>query len=123
MTDARRIRVVHPRTDAAGSRFVRSTAREIDEQTHVGDIYIKSLIRSQARVAAIVCATAAVLLGGVAVLGAVWPAAERIDVAGIPLPWLVLAVLVYPLLMALAWFTVHQAERNEDAFTNLTTRR
>jgi hypothetical protein len=123
VTDARRVRVVHPRTDAARRVPVRSTVREIDEQTLVGEIYIRSIIRSQARVALLVCGAAAVLLGGVAVLGAAWPGAGRMHVLGIPLPWLVLAVGVYPLMMALAWYTVYQAERNEDAFTNLTARR
>jgi fatty acid desaturase len=123
VTEIRRVRVVHPRTDAARRPAARPARHETDERTDVDDIYIASLIRSQRRVAVLVCGAAAVVLGGVAVLGAVWPQASRIAVGGIPLPWLVLAVLIYPVLMVLAWYAVRQSERNEDAFATLTTRR
>ena len=123
MTGPRRVRVVHPRTDAASRGPVRPAVRAGDGADPVDEVYIRSLIGGQARVAGLVAAAAVVLLGGVALLGAAWPAADRAKVAGVPLPWLVLAVLIYPVLMALAWFGVRQAERNEDAYRALTTRR
>jgi fatty acid desaturase len=110
-----RIRVVHPRTDAAARVAVPVTP----SGPEVDDVSIRSLIRGQARIAALVTAATAILLGGLATLGAFWPASGRTRLV----PWLVLGVLVYPLLLALAWFAVRQSERNEDAFRDVTTRR
>jgi hypothetical protein len=118
-TEPRRVRVVHPRTDAASRVPERPAGRTTDGAADVDDVSIRSLIRGQARIAALVTAATAVLLGGLAALGAVWPAGGRTG----KLPWLVLGVLIYPLLIALAWFAVRQAERNEDAFRDVTTRR
>ena len=120
MTQAKRVRITHPRTDAARRGPIRPPAREIDEETHVGEIYMRSLIRSQMRLAVFVCTAAVVLLGGVAVAGAELPQLSRVTLWSIPLPWVVLGVMVYPVLLLLAWYTVRQAERNENAFTDLT---
>ena len=54
---------------------------------------------------------------------AVAPTLTNVLVLGLIVPWLVLGVLVYPLLIALAWFAVRQSERNEDAFRDVTARR
>jgi hypothetical protein len=120
MTQPRRVRVVHPRTEAASRVPVPPAVRVVDGGTDVDDVFVRALIRGQARIAVLVSAAAAVLLGGIALLGSV---SERTKIAGVPLPWLVLGLLIYPLLLALAWFAVRQAERNEDAFRDVTTRR
>lgn len=114
-----RVRIVHPRTEAASRAAVPSPGRPSGDDTDVDDVSIRSLIRGQARIAALVTAATAVLLGGLATLGAFWPASGRTRV----LPWLVLGVLVYPLLLALGWYAVRQSERNEEAFRDVTTRR
>lgn len=114
-----RVRIVHPRTEAASRAPVPPAVRATRGGTDVDDVSIRSLIRGQARIAALVTAATAVLLGGLATLGAFWPASGRTRV----IPWLVLGVLVYPLLIALAWFAVRQSERNEDAFRDVTSRR
>jgi fatty acid desaturase len=114
-----RVRVAHPRTEAASRVPVPPAMRAPEESTDVDDVSIRSLIRGQARIAALVTTATAVLLGGLATLGAFWPASGRTRL----LPWLVLGVLVYPMLIALAWFAVRQSERNEDAFRDVTTRR
>jgi hypothetical protein len=119
----RRVRITHPRTEAARSVAIRPASREIDEQTALGEVYMSALIRTQRRLAIIVCATIATLLIGVALLGAFSSRFATIRWLGVPLPWLVLGVLVYPALIALAAYTVRQAERNEQAFTELVRRR
>ena len=40
-------------------------------------------------------------------------------VLGLPLPWLLLGVLVYPALVVGAWLYIRQAERNEAEFSDL----
>ena len=114
-----RVRIVHPRTEAASRATVVPPVRGPAGGTEVDDVSIRSLIRGQARIAVLVTTATAVLLGGLATLGAFWPASGRTPW----LPWLVLGVLVYPLLIALAWYAVRQSERNEDAFRDVTTRR
>ena len=120
---ARRVRITHPRTEAARRVPVRPPSREIDEQTPLGEVYMSSLIRSQRRVAVAVCLAVGVLLVGIALAGSVVPRYAHVHVLGIPLPWLLLAVLVYPVLIGIGALAVRQAERNERAFTHLIRRR
>ena len=119
----KRVRVTHQRTDAVRRSPARPVIREIDEQTELGEVYMTSLVRSQRRLAIVVCALTAILLVGVAMLGALVPWFSRERVFGIALPWLVLGVLVYPALICLAAYAVRHAERNESDFTHLVHRR
>jgi hypothetical protein len=45
------------------------------------------------------------------------------DVAGIPLPWLVLSVAVYPVAVIVAHYYVRQSERIEQQFSEVVARR
>jgi uncharacterized membrane protein (DUF485 family) len=119
----RRVRITHPRTEAARRAPVRPVSHEIDEQTQLGAVYIDSLIRSQRRLAIIVCLLIGLLLVGTAMLGSFAPRFARLHLLGVPLPWVVLGVLVYPALIVVAAYTVRQAERNERAFTDLVRHR
>lgn len=118
----RRVRVTHPRTDAVRRGPQRPPVREIDELTGVGEVYVASLIRSQRRLAVAVCAAVGLLLGGAAVLGAVSPAFGTLRLFGLAVPWLVLGLLVYPVLIGLGWLAVRSAERTERAFLELVRR-
>lgn len=119
----RRVRITHPRTEAARRGPIRPASREIDEQTQLGAVYMDSLIRSQRRLAVVVCTAIAVLLVGTALLGAFVPRFGRLHALGMPLPWVVLGVLVHPALIMLAAYAVRQSERNEQAFTELVRHR
>jgi len=115
----RRVRITHPRTEAARRAPSRPAAREIGEQTRLGEVYMGALIRSQRRLGVIACIAITLVLFGIALLGAAAPSFGRVRVFGIPLPWLVLGLLIYPVLIALAIYTVRHAERNEKAFMHL----
>jgi hypothetical protein len=117
------VRIAHPRTDAARRGPHRPPLREIEEQTELGAVYMTALIRSQRRLALTVCAAVTVLLVGTALAGAVAPRFGHVRLFGIALPWLVLGVFVYPVLIALGWYFVRHAERNERAFTDLVRKR
>jgi hypothetical protein len=97
-------------------------AREIDAQTGVGDAFMKSLIRSQLRLALLLLGVLALFVGALPLLFAYAPAVRETEVAGVPLPWVVLGALVYPVLWALGWFYVHQAERIEEDFSESVER-
>ncbi len=102
----------------------RPIAREIGEQTELGELYLGALIRAQRRLAVRVCLTAAVCLGGLPLLFALVPSIGAMHVLGLPLPlpWLVLGVLVYPFMIVLGWRAVLGAERNEREFAELVER-
>ena len=111
-----RVRVTAPRTGRPRSTTV---ASEIDAQTQVGEIFMRSLMRSQLRLA---FGTVLVVAGTVGLLPLLFltvPASRTTRLLGIPLPWLVLGFAVYPFLLLVAWLHVRRAERNERAFLEL----
>lgn len=112
----RRVRVTRPRT---GRRRTTSVASEIDAQSQLGEVYMSSLMRSQLRLALTVVAALAGTVGVLPVVFEQFPGVRRADLLGVPVPWLLLGVVVYPFLVALAWVYVRLAERNEAAFRDL----
>jgi hypothetical protein len=120
---SRRVRVTSPRMGAARRTPARPAVDEIDEQTALGEVYMRSLLRSQLRLALVVLAATAVLLGGLPLLFALVPAVTEARVLGLPLPWLLLGVLAYPMLWLAAWYYVRHAERNESEFADVLRRR
>jgi hypothetical protein len=118
----RRVRIESPRRSTVRAPTRPAVSREIDEQTHVGEVYMRALLRTQLRLALGVCLIFAVLLGGLPLLFVLQPSVSDAHVLGLPLPWLVLGVLVYPALIAGAWFYVRTAERNEQDFVELVER-
>ncbi len=80
---------------------------------------MRSLVREQLRLALLVLTA---LVGTVGLLPLAFhlvPGLGAVSVLGLPLPWLLLGVLVYPLLIALGWSYVLRAERNERNFAEL----
>jgi hypothetical protein len=118
----RRIRVTSPRTSAARRSISPTGTREIDEQTRLGEVYMHSLIQSQLRLALVVIGGAAVVLGGIPLLFTLVPATRTVDVLGLPLPWLLLGVVVYPVVYVAARIYVRNAERIESEFTEFVGR-
>ena len=115
-----RVRVTSPRRGSSRPRALSVTA-EIDSQTRVGELYVRSLMRSQMRLALTVLLGLALTVGGLPVAFGAFPSLRTATVLGIPVPWLLLGGLVYPWLVALGWLYVVQAERNETDFADLVT--
>lgn len=111
-----RVRVQRRRSAAPD---VVAMSREIDEQSMLGEALLRSLMRAQLRLAAVVLVLLAVTLGSLPLIFDVVPGIRRLHVLGIPLPWLLLGVLVYPVLLGLGWFYVRYAERNEAGFVRV----
>ncbi|MFC0451010.1 cofactor assembly of complex C subunit B [Rhodococcus jostii] len=101
-----------------GARIVR-TRVEVQEQTEVGDAMIRGLVRTQLGLAIRLALLAACLLCAVPLVMFLFPALSDVSVLGIRLPWVVLGVLVYPVLLTTGWIYVRQAERNEQEFADL----
>jgi hypothetical protein len=115
-------RVVVTRTKRTARRPGAGGRHDLDEQTRLGEILIRSLIRAQLQLALRLSAVVTALLGSMPLLFAFVPAARTVHVVGLPLPWLLLGVLVYPGLVAGAVLYVRQAERNERDFEDLVDR-
>ena len=96
---------------------------EIDAQTQLGEIYMSSLLRAQLRLAALVLLALAVLVGGLPLAFKVFPQLSSLHVLGMPLSWVLLAFVVYPLLFLLGWLYVRSSERTEQDFTDVVERR
>jgi hypothetical protein len=119
----RRVMVTSPRTDAAQrARPTRRRRDELVDQTELGDVLIRSLIRAQLGLALRVLAVFGTLLGGLPLLFALVPAAGRAEVGGLPAAWLLLGLAAFPLLVLLGLVYVRQAERNEREFAELVER-
>jgi hypothetical protein len=115
----RRVRVV-----LAGPRKVppRPARQEIEEQTGIGDVLVGGLIRAQLGLALRLALLVGGLFGALPLLFALAPSIGRARLFGIELPWLLLGVLPYPLLVGVAAVYVRLAERNEQDFVDLVDR-
>ena len=113
-----RVRITSPLTTA--SPHVRRTVQqEIDESTGIGEVYVRSLVRSQLRAALTVITTLMLTLGALPIVFWLLTDLSQLSVLGIPLPWIVLGVAVYPGLFLLGWLYVRQADKSERDFAAL----
>lgn len=113
-----RVRVTSPLTSAP-AHVRRSVRQEIDESTGIGEIYMRSLIRSQLRAALTVALTLMLSIGALPITFLLFDAVTDFEVLGVPAPWWILGVLVYPGLFLLGWVYIRQAERAERDFAEL----
>jgi drug/metabolite transporter (DMT)-like permease len=119
---SRRVVVTGPRTRAVPGATQRGVL-DLDEQTTIGEVYLRSLIRTQLRLALTVCVAMVLVGGGLPLLFALWPEARTAHVLGLQLPWLALGLLAYPALAVGGWVYVRAAERTEANFVALVERR
>ena len=113
-----RVRVTGPpRRRASGVRP--AATREIDAGSEVGEVYMRSLLGEQRRLAMRVLAVLAMTVAGLPALFYVWPALSEQRLLGVPLAWVLLGVLVYPWLLFLGWRFLRHAEQNERDFEEL----
>ncbi|QAY72832.1 hypothetical protein ET445_05215 [Agromyces protaetiae] len=111
-----RVRVTAPR---AGAASIASEPAPTTDPTDIHAVYVRSLIRSQLRLA-LACALAFVGATAVFVVAIVaTPALDETFLAGVPVSWLLLGVGVYPLALAVAWLYVRAATRNESRYRSL----
>ena len=110
-----RVRVAGP----PRRRTPSARTRDIDAETRLGGMYMGSLLREQLRLALGTLGTLAITVGLLPLLFHLAPGLGTLRVLGLPLGWLLLGVLVYPLLVLLGWVYVRRAERNERHFADL----
>jgi len=96
-----------------------SELRELEEQTPVGAIFLGSLMRRHLSLSLRVAATLGIVLGVQPLIARMWRGYGDIHLLGIPLPWLILGVGSYPVLIALGLYYVRKAETIDDEFSDL----
>jgi hypothetical protein len=84
---------------------------------------MSSLLGEQLRLAAGVLVALALTVGVLPLVFHLFPHLSEVRVAGVPVPWLLLGVLVHPWLLVLGWAYVRRAEANERDFAELLTDR
>jgi uncharacterized membrane protein (DUF485 family) len=101
-------------------RFQIDTAlQEIAEQTSYGEVFLQDLIRRQISLSLGIALIFLSVLLGLPLLYAVVPELGLVQVLGLPLHWIVLAVVMYPFLWLLAAYYIREAGEREDEFTRL----
>ena len=113
-----RVRVTGPPRKRASVARPPAT-REIDAETELGEVFMRSLLREQLRLALQVLAALGATLGLLPLLFRVGPDLADVHVGPLPLAWAILGVATYPWLFLLGWFYVRRAERNERDFADL----
>jgi hypothetical protein len=103
------VRAPHP-----GATFRAVT--EIDDETELGDLYMRSLMGAQLRLGLVVCLSVCGALAVLPIAFELFPALGAASLLGLRLPWLLLGVVVFPTLVAGGWVYVRRAERNERRF-------
>jgi hypothetical protein len=111
-----RVRVTAPRSQRPRRA---SVPAEIDAQSVVGEVYMRSLIRAQLRLALSTVAWLAGTVGALPLLFVLISPLARWRVAGVPVSWVLIGGCCYPVLIALAIRYLRRAEANERAFTDL----
>ncbi len=117
-----RVRVTSPWTDQPRPQPRRTAASEIDAQSEVGEIYLRTLLRAQLRAGLAVLSMLVLTIGMLPLVFWLVPALTRWHVLGMPVSWGLLAFGCYPVLVLLAWRYVRVAERNERAFARVVER-
>jgi hypothetical protein len=129
-----RVRVTAPRSTSSGSITSGSVApgraaltggssaaapHEAAEESDAGQLFVRSLIRSQLRLGLVVgLGFLLILLAFPLMLGFV-PGLSDSTIAGLPFDWVLLGAGIYPVIGLSAWLYVRTAARNEARYRDL----
>jgi hypothetical protein len=123
MTDAPppRVRVTAPRPGSAAASDRPITGGQADAPTSdIAGVYVRSLIRSQLRIAIVFAVGFAAATALFVLAIALVPVLDATFVVGVPLSWLLLGVGVYPLAITVGALYLRAATRNESRYRSLT---
>ncbi|MET3708630.1 MULTISPECIES: hypothetical protein [unclassified Arthrobacter] len=109
-----RVRVTAPRSAPRPA----GESREAAEESDVGQVFVRSLIRSQLRLALVVAIVFLLILSAFPLLAAV-PGLADTRVAGVPFDWILLGAGIYPVIGLSAWLFIRSAARNETRYRDL----
>ncbi|WP_261792204.1 hypothetical protein [Arthrobacter sp. PM3] len=105
-------------TALAGGRSA-AAAREAAEESDAGQLFIRSLIRSQLRLGLVVALGFLLILLAFPLLLGLVPGLAESTIAGLPFDWVLLGAGIYPVIGLSAWLYVRTAARNEARYRDL----
>lgn len=123
-----RVRVTAPRGVTPGSAplngllpavHTSADAREAAEESDAGQVFIRSLIRSQLRLGLVVAGGFLLILLAFPLLLGLVPGLAHSTIAGLPFDWVLLGAGIYPVIGLSAWLYVRTAARNEARYREL----
>lgn len=106
-------------TEAVYSHEDNDTLKEVAEQTTYGAIFLDDLLKRQRALSISVAVVFLIIIFSLPLLNFFtrdWP---PLQILGIDISWMVLAILIYPVIWALAFYFVSTADKYEDDFTDL----
>jgi hypothetical protein len=95
------------------------TRAEVQEQTQVGDAFVRGLVRAQLGLALRLAAVVVSSVAAVPLVIGLFPEVAAITVFGIRLNWLLLAAMVYPVMYGVGRLYVRLAEQSERDFVRV----
>lgn len=96
---------------------------ELAEVTPHGQVYLRRLMRAQLGLSLLALSAFAGLVGALPLLMLLLPELQDVDVAGVPLPIVLLIVPIFPLIVLIGWLYQRRADRLDDAFRELLEER
>jgi len=112
-----RVRVVL--AERHSSRRLVRTRAEVEDQTEVGEVLLRGLLRAQLGLSLRLAGLVGMPLVALPLLFALLPQLGDAELFEVRLPWLVLGLLVYPFLVLVGWAYVRLADRTEQDFADL----
>jgi hypothetical protein len=94
-------------------------AREAAEESDAGQVFIRSLIRSQLRLGLVVAGGFLLILLAFPLMLGLVPGLAHSTIAGLPFDWVLLGAGIYPVIGLSAWLYVRTAARNEARYRDL----
>jgi hypothetical protein len=110
-----RVRVTAPRSVTRPA----ADSREAAEESDVGQVFVRSLIRSQLRLGLVVAGGFMLILLAFPMMLGLVPGLAESTIAGIPFGWLLLGAGMYPVIGFSAWLYIRTATRNEARYRDL----
>jgi len=129
-----RVRVTAPRSVTAGSVTAGSAtpdspaltggrsaaaSREAEEESDAGQLFVRSLIRSQLRLGLVVALGFLLIMFAFPLMLGLVPGLADSTIAGLPFDWVLLGAGIYPVIGLSAWLYVRTAARNEARYRDL----
>jgi hypothetical protein len=114
-----RVRVTAPQSAARIAPKRPYHSREAAEDSVVGQVFVRSLIRSQLRLAVVVAAGFLLVLAAYGSMVALVPQLAQMRILGIPVNWIILGAALYPVIGLSAWLYNRSAARNEARYRDL----
>lgn len=92
---------------------------EAAEDSDVGQVFVRSLIRSQLRLAVVVASGFLLVLAAYGSMVALVPELAQMRILEVPVNWIILGAALYPVIGLSAWLYNRSAARNEARYRDL----